>query len=93
MAYRIGQLHPKYKELSAKPVKKTEEIKKENKVDRIVKNSKKRSGSAALGGGTGSFRSVSESELTLADVSTFSEAKYNKLKPETRERLLRESCA
>jgi len=80
VAYNIGRLHPKY------AVKKTE-----NKtIDRAIKNSEKRATSASVSGGSKTI--TSEEDLSVDDVSKMTPNQYSMLKPETRDRILRESC-
>lgn len=79
----VARLHPKYSELSGK--------KPEGKIDsRVEVNSKKKASSASIGSSKAN-RMVSESDLTEADVENLFEnnrAAYNKLKPETIDRIL-----
>ena len=86
IAYEIGKLHPDYKVSVTKPEEGNTEDK--IKIDKILANKDKQKPSAAVGGGSGK-RVVSESDLTLDDVVDMSTEKWRKLKPETRERLLR----
>jgi hypothetical protein len=61
---------------------------KKTDVERVIKNSEKRASSAAVGGGR---RAVSEEDLTPDDAERLSSEQWRKLKPETRERILRAS--
>lgn len=83
VAYKIGRLHPKYGNTVKKPENKT--------IDRAIKNSEKRVGTAAVSGGGGKS-ALTEAELTVEDVSRMSAVEYGKLSKETRDRILRESC-
>lgn len=56
------------------------------KVERIIKNSEKRTHSASVS--AGGRRTVSEEDLTADDARNISQAQWNALKPETRQRLL-----
>ncbi len=78
----IAKLSPQYGELG-KSVKAEDK----NKVDRAIKNSKKKVSSAAVGT-SGSKRIVNEDELTPDDASQMSTTQWIKLKPETQKRLL-----
>ena len=92
VAYKIAKNHPKYSEDYGKsdaPKKDTE--KDDKKIDKMVKNSKKRTSSAGISG-AGTKRVVSESDLKLEDAGKMSIEQWNKLSPQTRERLLMESC-
>jgi hypothetical protein len=86
VAYHIGKLHPKYGK-AGEPVKKTEN----NQINRAIKNSEKRVTSAAVSGGGGKT-AIGEADLTVEDVAKMNPREYAKLSPETRERILRESC-
>jgi len=89
IAYKIGKQHPDYgvRKVTNKEIKDNKES---DKTKRIVNNASKKSSSAALGGGGGS-RKVSESDLSVEDMADVSDAQWAKLKPATRERLMRES--
>lgn len=90
VVYKIGKLHPDY--VPGQPAKKVEkEVK--NPADKAIKNSDKRQTSASISNGGGGRRVVSEDDLTIADAAKLSETQYRNLKPATRERLLRETCA
>lgn len=58
------------------------------KADRIIENSKKKVSSASMTGASGK-RIISESELTVEQATKLSTQQWNKLKPETRERILK----
>lgn len=58
------------------------------KADRIIENSKKKVSSASMTGSSGK-RIISESELTVEQATKLSTQQWNKLKPETRERILK----
>ena len=78
----IAKLSPKYEEVT-KSVKSEDK----DKVNRAIKNSKKKISSAALGT-SGSKRMVNEDELTPDDAVHLTPDQFLKLKPGTRERLL-----
>jgi len=90
--YKLGTLHPKYKKAEPKKEEAPKEEGDTKKVEKIVNNANKRLSSATLGGSTGTARFVSEEDLTLEDTKHMNTAQWNKLKKETRERLLYESC-
>ncbi len=58
------------------------------KADRVIENSKKKVSSASLNGASGK-RIISESELTPELATKLTTQQWNKLKPETRQRLLK----
>jgi len=58
------------------------------KADRVLENSKKKVSSASLSGASGK-RIISESELTVEQATKLSTLQWNKLKPETRQRILK----
>ena len=58
-----------------------------DKVDRAIKNSKKKVSSASVSGG-GGRRTVDEDDLTIEDAKSLSITQWSKLKESTRKRLL-----
>jgi hypothetical protein len=78
---RIAKLSPKFNEVANHVPKEKQE-----EVDRVLKNSKKKISSAAIGGS--GKRIVSEKELTVDDARKLSDKQWNNLKKETRDRLL-----
>lgn len=80
---QIARMSPKYNELvnRVKPEDK-------EKANRIIENSKKKTSSASLSGASGK-RIISESELTVEQAVKLSPDMWGRLKPETRERILK----
>lgn len=79
----LAKLHPNYgKKEEPKSEKKTEDT----KVDRAIKNSKKKISSAAVGSGT--KRNISPEDLTVDDAAKLSPEQWSKLPDRVRERLL-----
>jgi len=78
----IARFSPKFKELG-KAVSPDEQ----EKVDRAIKNSKKKISSASVGSSGGS-RAVSESDLTPEDAVKMSKEQWSKLSKKTKDRLL-----
>jgi len=78
---KIARVSPKFKDLGKKVSPEEKE-----KVDRAIKNSKKRS-SASLSR-SGSSRMVNEDDLTAEDAARMNVTDYMKLKKSTRDRLL-----
>lgn len=83
---KLAKLHDDFGKVGTK--KDSSEKVKDSGADKIIKNASKRTTSASVGGGSGR-RVVSEDDLTLQDASNLSDEQYAKLKPETRERLLK----
>ena len=79
----IARMSPKYNE-----VVNNKKVENKEEVDRVIKNSKKKPSSASVSGASGK-RIISESELTVEQATKLSDAQWWKLKPETRERILR----
>jgi hypothetical protein len=79
----IARMSPKFNETvnQVSPEKKEE-------VSRVLDNSKKKINSASLSGASGK-RIISESELTVDQATKLSTEQWNKLKPSTRERILK----
>ena len=79
----LAKLHPKFKEV-------TDSVDPEDKkkVDRVVKNSKKKVSSAAISGSKGR-RIISEDELTCEQAERLPQAKWDKLKQSTRTRVMK----
>ena len=86
LSYELGQLHPKYKSKSEQS--NDGESMSESKMNKIVENSNKRISSASLAGGK---RMKGADEISLDDVSRMSQADYNKLPANVRERLLKQA--
>jgi len=92
--YSFGKFHPQFAELLAEAKKigaaGSEGQKMDgNKINKMVDNASKRTGSAKIGGSTGGgSRKVSVDDLTAADVVSMSQAEYNKLPKHVRDRLL-----
>jgi hypothetical protein len=80
----IARMSPKFKDLGNQV-----EPEKKEKVDRVVANSKKKLSSASVSGASGK-RIISESELTADQATKLSTAQWNKLRQDTRDRLLKE---
>ena len=78
----IARLDPSYQKVSGKV-----DSEKQEKVNRVIKNSKKKVSSASVTGASGR-KIISESDLTVEDAKRLSAAQWEKLKPETRQRLL-----
>ena len=81
---KIAKFHDKFDEVS-----KSVKAEKKEKDSRVIKNSKKKVSSAAVGGSKG--RLVSEDDLTVEEAVALSERDpeaFNKLSPKTMERLL-----
>ena len=85
LVYALGRLHPKYKNGAKSGA---EKVVPPEQMERMLENAGKRS-SAALPGGNGSRRVVSEDELTPEQAAKLSVSQYQKLSKATRERLLR----
>lgn len=85
LVYALGRLHPKYKNGAKSGA---EKVVPPEQMERMLENAGKRS-SAALPGGNGSRRVVSEDELTPEQAARLSVSQYQKLSKATRERLLR----
>jgi hypothetical protein len=79
----IARMSPKFNEV-------TNQVKAEDKekINRVLNNSKKKVSSASVSGASGK-RIISESELTVEQASRLSADQWAKLKPETRDRILR----
>jgi len=79
----IARMSPKFNEVM-------NQVKPENKekVDRVITNSKKKPSSASVSGASGK-RIISESELTVDQAEKLSRTQWNKLREETKERLLK----
>lgn len=79
----IARMSPKFNEI-------TNQVRPEDKekANRIIENSKKKQSSASLSGASGK-RIISESELTFDQATKLSTEQWNKLKPTTRERILK----
>ncbi len=84
-AYKLGKLHPDFS------TKKKAKVEGKDNLNRMVTNANKKKPSASLGGGT-EKANISESDLTVEDCDGMTNAEWGKLKPETRDRLLKESC-
>lgn len=76
----IARMSPKFADI-------TNQIKSDKEVDRVLNNSKKKVSSASVNG-AGGKRIISESELTVAQAAKLPLEKWNKLKEETRRRIL-----
>ena len=78
----IARMSPKFNEVlnQVKPEDK-------EKVDRVLQNSKKKVSSASVNGASGR-RIISEKELTVEQATKLSTEQWNKLKPETKKRIL-----
>jgi len=85
LVYDLGRLHPKYKNGARGGA---EKVVPPEQMERMLENAGKRS-SAALPGGNGSRRVVSEDEITPEQAAKLSVGQYQKLSKATRERLLR----
>lgn len=79
---RIAKLSPKFDEVSGRKP----ELKVDPKADRVIKNSKKKVSSAAIGGS--GKRLISESDLTCDQAVKLTPDQFAKLKPETQKRIL-----
>lgn len=79
----IARMSPKFNEVynRVKPEDK-------EKANRVIENSKKKTSSASISGASGK-RIISESELTVEQATKLSTQQWNKLKPTTRERILK----
>lgn len=79
----IARMNPKFNET-------VNQVKSEDKekINRVLSNSKKKISSAAVSGASGK-RIISESELTVDQATRLSAEQWGKLKPETRDRILR----
>lgn len=79
----IARMSPKFNDVvnRVKPEDK-------EKANRVIENSKKKTSSASVSGASGK-RIISESELTVEQATKLSTDQWNKLKPTTRERILR----
>lgn len=84
--YEVAQLHPEYQTVK-NGKSETAKTEGKNNVDKIVKNAQKRQSSAAVGGG--GSRTVAVDDLTIGDVKDMSQAQWDKLPKEVRERLLK----
>lgn len=91
VAYKIGKLHPDYG--TAKKVAKVPEGKDEDKVTKMIENAQKGKSSSSIPENQTGKRNVPEAELTVSDCSGMTTKQWLSLKRETRDRLLRESCA
>lgn len=78
----IARMSPKFNDVVNKVAPEAKE-----KADRILENSKKKVSSASVSGASGK-RIVSEAELTVEQASRLSTEQWNRLKPETRKRIL-----
>lgn len=87
---KLAKLHTGYAEVGKKKTEEKSEDGQKKVTSRIIENATKRPSSASVGGGSGR-RIVSEADLTVEDAAKLTDEAYGKLKPETRERLLRES--
>ena len=79
----IAKLHPKFQEVSNSVDPENKE-----KVEKAVKNSKKKVSSASITGSGGS-RTVNENDLTCEQIGKLSVAQYSKLSKKTRIRGLK----
>jgi len=78
---QVAKFHPKFNEIS-----KTVDNDAKNKVDRVIKNSKKKISSATVS--SSGSRIVSEADLTPELAAKLPQDKWNKLSPETKDRIL-----
>ncbi len=85
---KLAKLHDGYNEVGKGKSSKSDKKEGKDGADKIINNASKRTSSASVGGGNGR-RIVSEDDLTVQDAAKLSDAAWDKLKPETRERLLR----
>jgi len=83
---KLAKLHDKYDEVGKEADTTDKDTKKET--DQIITNATKRTSSASVSSGSGR-RIVSEADLTIEDAAILSDDAWGKLKPETRERILR----
>jgi len=79
----IAQLSKKFNSITVS--EETKENVKDEKVDRILKNSKKKVSSASVGGGG---RTITANEITVEQAASLSQAEYDKLPRKVQERLL-----
>lgn len=79
----IARMSPKFNDVVNKVKPEDKE-----KANRVIENSKKKTSSASVSGASGK-RIISESELTVEQATKLSTEQWNRLKPTTRERILR----
>ncbi|MFA5321175.1 MAG: hypothetical protein WC373_00765 [Smithella sp.] len=91
IVYELGTLNPKYnskKDVELKKDEKSDGKKNADIVEKVLENAKVRTPSAAIGGGGGKTI-VTEDDLTPEQAVKLSTERWLKLKPETRERILK----